>query len=324
MYPQSYSPAQQVDFSLMLVFVFSAIVLVGLTLVTCWFIWRYHHKRNPEPTDIRGNMTAEVLWTVIPFFMVMGLFYYGWTGFKALRTVPRDAMEVQVTARMFSWTFVYPNGKQSSYLAVPVGKPVKLDLRSVDVIHSFYAPAFRIKMDTVPGMNTYAWFKADRAGTYDVYCAEYCGAKHSKMMTTIQAMDPDAFVAWVGASAPKGGPEAGRKLMEDHGCFSCHAVGDEQNDMGPSLQGLYGNQATVISGKTEKTITVDDAYLKESITDPGKVLVKGYDDTMPPYTDFSDEQIEHMLEYLRSIAAKPGHADTDGGGHDHSEKTPKP
>ena len=189
MYPQSYSPAQQVDFSLMLVFVFSAVVLVVLTLVTCWFIWRYHHTRNPTPTDIRGNMTAEVLWTVIPFFMVMGLFYYGWTGFKALRTVPRDAMDVQVTARMFSWTFTYANGKQSPYLAVPVGKPVKLDLRSVDVIHSFYAPAFRIKMDTVPGMNTYAWFRADRAGTYDVYCAEYCGTGHSKMLTTIQAIE---------------------------------------------------------------------------------------------------------------------------------------
>lgn len=111
MYPQSFSPAQQVDFALLLVFVFSAAVLVILTIVTCWFIWRYHHTRNPRPAEIHGNMLAEVLWAVLPFLMVIGLFYFDWTGFEALRTVPDDAMEVKVTARMFSWTFTYEDGK---------------------------------------------------------------------------------------------------------------------------------------------------------------------------------------------------------------------
>lgn len=316
MYPQSYSPAQEIDFALLLVFVFSAVVLVVLTLVTCWFLWRYHHKRNPTATDIRGNVTAEVLWTVLPFLMVMGLFYYGWTGFKALRTVPPGAMDVQVTARMFSWTFTYPNGKKSPYLAVPVGGPVKLDLKSTDVIHSFYAPAFRIKMDAVPGMNTYAWFRAERAGTYDVYCAEYCGVGHSRMLTTIRAMEPSAFAAWMAESGPESGPDAGKKLMDAHGCFSCHAVGDEKNDMGPTLQGLYGGKVTVTDNGVEKTITADDAYLEESIRDPGKLLVKGYDNIMPPDADLSREQMDAMLEYLRSLASRPtgenGHA-----GHEH-------
>ena len=326
MYPQNYSPAQQIDFALLLVFVFSAAVLVILTLATCWFIWRYHHTRNPEPTDIHGNLTAEVLWTIIPFFMVMGLFYYGWTGFKALRTVPPDAMDVRVTARMFSWTFTYGNGKRSAYLAVPVGKPVKLDMNSADVIHSFYAPAFRIKMDTVPGMNTYAWFTAERAGIYDVYCAEYCGVGHSKMMTTIQAMEPDAFAAWLAETGPEGGPEAGKKLMEEQGCFTCHAVGNEKNDMGPPLMGLYGRPVTVIENGTEKTVKADDKYVEESITDPGKLLVKGYDNTMPPYTDFTKEQMDLILEYMRCLAADPGagHAGMAGDGHaGHGKETEK-
>ncbi len=326
MYPQSYSPAQQIDFALMLVFVFSAVVLVVLTIVTCWFIWRYHHTRNPEPTDIHGNLMAETLWTVIPFLMVMGLFYYGWTGFKALRTVPPGAMNVQVTARMFSWTFTYDNGKHSSYLVVPVGKPVKLDMRSVDVIHSFYAPAFRIKMDTVPGMDTYAWFMAEQAGTYDVYCAEYCGVGHSRMLTTIQALEPEAFAVWLADKGPEGGPETGKKLMDTQGCFTCHAVGDEKNDMGPPLQGLYGRPVTVIENGTEKTITADEAYLEESIKDPGKVLVKGFDNTMPPYTGFTQEQMDHMLEYIRSIAGQPmtEHTSPDGSSHaDHAKEPEK-
>lgn len=323
MYPQSYSPAQEIDFALLLVFVFSAVVLAALTLVTCWFLWRYHHKRNPTPTDIRGNVTAEVLWTVLPFLMVMGLFYYGWTGFKALRTVPPGAMDVQVTARMFSWTFTYSNGKKSPYLAVPVGAPVKLDLKSVDVIHSFYAPAFRIKMDAVPGMDTYAWFRAERAGTYDVYCAEYCGMGHSRMLTTIRAMEPSAFTAWMAESGPESGPEAGKKLMDAHGCFSCHAVGDEKNDMGPTLQGLYGGKVTVTDNGAEKTLTADDAYLEESIRDPGKLLVKGYDNIMPPDADLSKEQMDAMLEYLRSLASQPANGGGHAGHENHGNATSK-
>ena len=304
MYPQSLSPVQQVDFALFLIFAFSAVVLVILTIVTCWFIWRYNHKRNPVASDIRGNLKAEIAWTLIPFLMVMGLFYYGWRGFQALRTVPAGAMEVDVSAKMFSWTFNYANGKHSSYLAVPVGKPVKLNLRAVDVIHSFFVPAFRIKMDTVPGMPTYAWFVSEKAGVYDIYCAEYCGVGHSVMLSTVHAMEPAAFEAWVADTGPSSGPEAGKAFMDSQGCFSCHAL-DGSKEMGPSLQGLYGRPVTIIEDGKEKTITADETYLKDSIIDPGKDLVKGYDNTMPPYADVTPEQMAGMLEYMRSIAGDP-------------------
>ena len=117
---------------------------------------------------------------------------------------------------------------------------------------------------------------------------------------------------------------AGRALYESQGCMICHAVGGEKNDMGPPLLGLYGRPVVVTENGKEKTITADDAYIEESITDPGKLLVKGYDNTMPPYTDFSKEQMRHILEYTRSIAADPGavHTGVDGSGHDgHGQET---
>lgn len=301
MYPQSLSPVQQVDFALLLIFIFSGVVLIGLTIITLYFLWRYNHKRNPVPTNITGNVTAEVLWTLIPTIMVMGLFYYGWTGFQALRTVPDNPMEVEVTARMFSWNFTYPNGKTSSYLAVPIGTPVKLNLRTVDVIHSFFVPAFRIKMDTVPGMKTYAWFKSEREGVFDIFCAEYCGLKHSAMLSTVRAMSQAEFDAWVADTGPVDGPKAGFALMEAQGCFSCHSVDGSGSEIAPDLMGLYGNKQTVIVDKKEKEIVVDEAYLREKITDPSKSLVKGYEDTMPPYNDLTEQQMISIIEYLRSI-----------------------
>ncbi len=302
MYPQSLSPVQQVDFALLLIFVFSAAMLVLLTGATLYFLWRYNHKRNPVPTDIRGNMKVEVAWTVIPFLMVMGLFYFGWTGYQALRTVPPGAMEVNVTARMFSWNFTYANNKTSSVLNVPVGKPVKLNLRTLDVIHSLFIPAFRIKMDTVPGMATYAWFKTDRAGDYDIYCAEYCGVKHSAMLSSVKAMPQADFDAWYNAEDAGHGSEAGRNLAEQQGCLGCHTP---DGAMAPHLAGLYKTKVIIIEDGKEKTVAADEAYLKESITDPAKQIVKGYDNTMPPYQDFTPEQLDDLIEYLRSIQGSP-------------------
>ena len=298
MYPQSLSPVQQVDFALFLIFAFSAVVLFILTTITVYFLWRYHHKRHPVPVDIRGNVTAEVIWTLIPSLMIMGLFYYGWTGYKALRTVPPNAMQVAVTAKMFSWTFTYPGGKSSSYLAVPVGVPVQLNLHSVDVIHSFFVPAFRIKMDTVPGMKTYAWFKAEQEGVYDIYCAEYCGVRHANMLSTVRAMDAAAFAAWVADTGPVSGPAAGKAFLEAQGCFGCHVTGET---ISPPFEGMYGSTRVVLEGNKERTVKVDEAYLHEAIVDPGKLIVKGYDNIMPPYTDFTEQQMMDIMEYFRSI-----------------------
>ncbi len=300
MYLESFSPAQKVDFAFYLIFGFSALMLVGLTCAAAYFVWRYRASRHPVAEDIRGNTTAEIIWTLIPSLMVMGLFYYGWVGYKALREVPPGALEVSVTARMWSWSFTYPGGKHSNVLMAPAGRPVKLTLTSRDVIHSFFAPAFRIKMDTVPGMQTYAWFQAERPGDYDVFCAEYCGDKHAEMLTLIRVVDEAAYTAWLNRPEEGAGAEAGKKLMEAQGCFSCHSL-DGSPGVGPTFKGAWGHTVTVHeAGKTRK-ITADEAYMHESIVDPAKKILDGYDNTMPPYTDLTPEQMSSMMEFLKSL-----------------------
>ena len=304
MYPQVFAAAAQVDHTFLLIFGFSIFILVAVTGTMLWFLWRYHHTRNPVPTDIKGNFWAELIWTVIPVFIVAGLFWSGWTSYKALRAVPADAMEIGVTARMWSWSFAYPDGKRSSVLVAPLGRAVKLDMTSVDVIHSFYVPAMRIKMDTVPGMQTYVWFKADDVGEYDIMCAEYCGLKHANMITTLKVVPPDEFEEWLaGDNDPKV-----LALFDTHGCTGCHTL-DGSEGAGPTLKGIAGRQTElVLPGGGEKEVVADEAYLRQSILAPGAALVKGYDDIMPPYEgSIPASDLSAMVHYLLKGEAEAPH-----------------
>ena len=176
----------------------SVIILIGIAIALIYFAIRYNRKRCPVPEEMKEDILwLELAWTIIPTIIVLAMFWYGWEGYLSLRRVPEDAMEVQGSARKWSWLFTYENGKTSKKLYVPVGKPVKVRLTSEDVIHSFFAPAFRVKRDCVPGMETYVWFVADEASSYNVFCAEYCGLGHSKMVTTIEAVTEEEFEEWL-------------------------------------------------------------------------------------------------------------------------------
>ena len=297
MYPQSLTPVQQVDLAFAIIFGFSVFVLLAITAAMLWFVWRYHESRHPVAAQFSGNVPAEIAWTVIPSIIVMGLFYYGWEGYKALRTVPEGAMEVKVTARMWSWVFEYPGGKRSSVLVAPVDTPVKLRMTSVDVLHSLFVPAFRIKMDTVPGMETYAWFKADRPGEYDLLCAEYCGLKHANMITTVKVVDKAAFDAWLASAEAPGGK--GRALMETYGCISCHSL-DGTPGVGPTFKDLYGAEREVaLPDGTKRKVFADEGYLRRAFTDPNGELVVGYDPIMPSTEGMvPNEDMEQMLAWL--------------------------
>ncbi len=161
-----------------------------------YFVIRYRREKHPQPADIEGSTWLEITWTVIPTLLVLTMFYYGLTGFEFLKKVPEGAMVVKVIARQWSWLFQYENGHQDTELRVPVGKPVKLLLTSQDVIHGFYAPAFRIKQDAVPGMTNYLWFQPTEAGTFDVMCSQYCGLEHSHMLTKIVVLPEEEFTKW--------------------------------------------------------------------------------------------------------------------------------
>ena len=188
-----------VDNSFIFIIAISALLLAGITAAMIYFVFRYSEKNNPKPDQsITGNTTLEVVWTVIPLLLVLAMFFYGYIGFKAIRNIPPDAMVVKVTGRMWAWSFEYENKRKSdTLLYLPVGRNVKFELSSADVIHSFYVPAFRVKEDCVPNRTNYMWFHTSQEGTYDVLCAEYCGMNHSFMLGKVIVLPEKDFLEWV-------------------------------------------------------------------------------------------------------------------------------
>ncbi len=174
----------------------SSLVLLGLVIAMIIFVVRYSRKRHPHPKNIEGNIPLEVLWTVIPLGIFMYMFYVGWKGYQKTADVPEGALPIKVTARMWSWTFEYPNGVRTDTLYVPANTPMKLTLHSLDVNHSLFIPAFRVKKDVIPNRENVLWFKTPYPASYDIACAEYCGLRHSYMYTKVVAEDSASFERW--------------------------------------------------------------------------------------------------------------------------------
>jgi len=189
---------QQTDNIFIFIVVISVFFLLLVTGAMLYFVFRYRAKKHPQSENITGSTTLEILWTVIPLILVLMMFFYGWEGFKEMRNVPADAMVIKVTGRMWMWTYEYENGRTSDTLLVlPVNKNVKFNLHSVDVNHSFYIPAFRIKEDVIPGRVNYMWINTSQEGIYDIMCAEYCGMNHSYMLGKLKIVSEKEFNEWV-------------------------------------------------------------------------------------------------------------------------------
>jgi len=295
MYPQLDS-VQKVDIAFYYIIGISIVILIGIVLTMLYFLYKYNHKRNPEPTDIKGSLLAETLWTVIPTLIAISMFLVGWDSFTALRSAPENALKINVEARMWSWKFTYPEGFSSDELYVPVGKPVKLNITSKDVIHSFYAPAYRIKVDAVPGMNTYTWFNPSEKGVFDVYCAEYCGVGHSDMMSKIHVVSSEEYKKFINKRiSEKESAVTLPQLLKKYNCTDCHSL-DGTVLVGPTLKDIYKKEVTVIENGKEKTLTADKDYLRESILNPSKKVVKGFDAIMSSYkNDITEKDLEMML-----------------------------
>ncbi len=287
----------------------SLVLLLGLTFTMLWFVYRYNKKRNPVPTQIRGNNFLEITWTVIPIMLAMAMFYYGWAGWKPMYKPPKEGLNVTSTARMWSFMFTYENGRNSPELVVEVNKPAKVKLVSVDVVHSLYIPAFRIKSDIVPGRQKLMWFLPEQVGEYDIFCAEYCGLRHSYMSSKVKVLSPEDFKAWysaqpaatTSAAAPVPGEE-GLAIVKVQGCLVCHST-DGSRIVGPTYRGLYGRQQTVLRNGTPVTITADDEYIKRSIYDPNYEITQGYPaNIMQSYKGtLNDNDIAKIIEYLKTL-----------------------
>lgn len=299
MTPQILSTTAAVDQVFLIIFGISLALLIGIAATMVYFSIRYHHRRHPQPTSqARSNLRLEITWTVLPTLLVLVMFYYGWAGHLALRNVPEGAMQVKAVARMWSWLFVYENGRSSPTLYVPVGQPVKVRLVSEDVLHSFYVPAFRVKRDMVPGMDNYVWFIAEEAGSYHVFCAEYCGTGHADMITTVEALPPADFEAWLTKLPVEEERLRGVDLLRAQGCLGCHSL-DGTRMAGPSFKGLAGREVQVITDGQERTLRADADYIRRSIVEPNADVVIGYPPIMPSYAGrLSEEELEDMVEFL--------------------------
>lgn len=300
---QLITTTETIDPIFMFLFGACLLLLIGITAVMLFFVIRYHRSRAPEPTSgSDGNLWLEIVWIVLPSLLVLAMFYYGWSGYLTLRRVPQDALPVTATARMWSWSFTYANGAVSPKLVVPVGKPVLVDLVSADVIHGFFLPAFRVKRDVVPGMKNRVWFVANRAGSYDLFCSQYCGTGHSAMITTVEALPEGEFADWL--KRREGGGAAakidGNKLAEEKGCLGCHSL-DGSPSVGPTFKGIMGRRETVVTNGSEHAIIVDDDYLRRSILDPKADVVKGFQPIMPNFGNLKKEEIESLVEFVKGI-----------------------
>ena len=291
-----------VDFTLYLIMGVSMVFLVGITAFMVYFLIRYSKKRNPVATNISHNNKLEAIWTIIPTILVVIMFWYGWEGYKPMLKAPDDAIEITAIGQMWKWSFEYPDGKRTDSLVVPLDEPVKLNLRSEDVMHSLYIPAFRVKQDVTPNANNFMWFTAQKKGTYDILCAEYCGQMHAYMLTNITVMDRGDYDTWLVTEPDLSDQHPGLTLLQQNACLSCHSQ-DGSKLVGPSFKGVYGTQEIVVRAGQDVEITVDRDYIIESIREPNAAIVKGYQPgLMISYADkLSEEELNHIVDYLETL-----------------------
>ena len=302
LFPQQASaqagPVDNVYFFMVAVTAFFSLLIAGLIVA---FALKYRRRHKDEVgVAIHGSLALELLWTVIPLAIVMVMFVWGAKVFFDLYRATPGAMEIYVVGKQWMWKIQHMDGQREiNELHVPVGRPVKLIMGSEDVIHSFFIPAFRVKADVIPGRYNVLTFTATKPGTYHLFCAEYCGTKHSGMIGSVVAMQPTDFQAWLGGGRAEDSPvAAGSKLFQDLACNTCHLT--DTQGRGPMLANLYGRQVELADGGR---VTADDAYIRESIVNPQAKLVAGFLPIMPTFQGLvTEEQLLQLIAYVRSLS----------------------
>jgi cytochrome c oxidase subunit II len=312
-FEQASNVAGKVDSVFLFIAVLCSVFLVFITSLMIFFVIKYNRKKRPAGKDIEGNTWLEIAWTLIPLILFMAMFFYGWTDFNYMRKAPRDAMVITATARQWVWSFRYPNGKQTTELILALDKPVKVELRSLDVIHGFFVPAFRVKEDVVPGKNNFTWFTPTRLGVFDIQCTVICGAGHAEMLAKANVVPLAEFQSWYFSdqeSLPPGKAAASAQaspavqkpaaaILEQKACLTCHSL-DGKVMVGPTFKNLCGRRGVVIVDGKEQSVECNDAYLTRAIQAPLAEIVKGYPPTMPSNPLNADE-LKQVIDLIKSL-----------------------
>jgi cytochrome c oxidase subunit 2 len=254
-----------------------------------------------------------LLWSVIPTVIAMVMFGWGASVYYHLRRPPDESMHIYAVGKQWMWKFQHTEGQREiNELHIPTGRPIKITITSEDVLHSLYFPSFRTKMDAIPGRYTELWFEAQKVGTYHIFCAEYCGTKHSGMIGSVTVMEPADYQAWLAGGTGGTLAERGNALFQQLACSTCHL--DSGQGRGPSLKDIFGKPVELADGSK---VMVDEAYLRESILNSQAKIVKGFQPLMPTFQGLiSEEGLVALIEHVRSLSpnAPSTTAAAPGGG----------
>jgi cytochrome c oxidase subunit 2 len=305
------SIANQVDGLYAYLVLVSAFFSLLIAFLVVFFAVKYRKRSEAIPTPMDehsiGGMVLEIVWSVIPLGLSMIMFAWGASIFFTESRPPADSMEIYVTGKQWMWKVQHLEGaREINELHVPVDRDIRLTLTSEDVIHDFYVPAFRTKTDVLPGKYTTEWFRPTKVGAYHIFCAEYCGTKHSGMIGTVYVMNEADYNNWLGAGSGEGSmAEQGESLFNQLGCGTCHpSAMNKQNGRCPNLAGLFG---TTVDLKDGSRVKADESYIRESVLFPQAKIVAGYDDIMPTFKGLvTEDGLLKLVEYVKSIGPPNG------------------
>ena len=307
--------APNIDHLFNFIFWSSFVCFILIIAFLVFFTFYFHRRRKKEEgtTYIEGHGPTEFSVATILTVLVMVIFAWGWIDYKKIITTPDDVLEINVIGHQWWWDFEYSNGiKTRDELVVPQGKNIKLLMSSADVIHSFYIPEFRLKQDVVPGSYTTLWFNATQEGSFQVFCAEYCGLNHSQMLAQVKVVEPALFERWQRKKKKEEGAKRegiqavplsplvarGKKLYADKGCNACHSEAG-QALVGPTPMGAFGKERELEGGLKVK---MDENYIRESLMEPQAKIMKGFPPVMPTFKgQLTDEDVNALVAYIKSL-----------------------
>lgn len=307
--------AEGIDDTYYYIFWLSVILFVAIMGACVVFLIQYRASKNPHSTPPGHHDVLELFWTFAPIILLIPMFHYGFKGYVKAMVAPAGSIEVRVKAKQWAWDFYYPGQAEPvpGELVVPIGQPMKMVMSSEDVLHSFFIPEFRVKRDIVPGMYTSLWFEATAITSklgkdgkltgepIDLFCTEYCGLSHSKMLATVHIVSQEDYKKYIEgldkAPTDKTPVAWGEDLFKKNGCNACHSV-DGSALVGPTFKGLFGRTEQLEGGASAQ---VEENYIRESILRPQAKIVKGFTNaTMPPFV-LKDQKLDAIIAYIKSL-----------------------